>query len=79
MGEEKRMSRRTAHRLALHYAINERDSYADAWRAGSPERQRAEWQAAEFRRVLKEEFGQITAEDHFAAQNYPSLNIEDIP
>lgn len=73
-----KMSRRTVHRLALHYAICERDSYADAWGPGEPERVRAEFQASEFRRVLKEEFGQLTAEDTFAAANHPSVSIFDL-
>lgn len=73
------MSRRQAHRLALHYAIAERDSYADAWHFGSEERARAERQSSEFRRVLHEEFGEITSEDALAQSNMVPVSINDLP
>jgi hypothetical protein len=74
----RKRTRREVYRLALHYAIAERDSYAAAWEKGSPERTRAEDLAAEFRQVLKEAFGEVTWEDEFAAANHPSISVHDI-
>lgn len=70
----RRLSRREAHRLALHYAINERDSLVDAYSRGmqdDPAPVRAAWLAAEFRRVLAKEFGQRTVEDEMVGQGTP--------
>lgn len=74
----KKLSRKAAHRLALHYAISERLSFADCQHRDDPGFQRAVLMANEFRRVLKEEFGEMTWEDEFAAANYPSVDIHDI-
>lgn len=74
-----RISRRNAHRLALHYAIAERDSFADATSGcGGGQTEKAAALANEFRRVLLEEFGEITAEDAFAAARHPSVSIFDL-
>ena len=75
----RKLSRDTAHRLALHYAINERDSYADAYGGEGPEAERAMRLASEFRRVLREEFGEITSEDALAEMSKGSLvTLEEI-
>lgn len=76
----KRLSRKEAHRLALHYAIVERDSFADA-NLGSDEVQaeKARNLASEFRRVLREEFDDMTWEDAFAARtDIVSVSIWDL-
>lgn len=73
------MSRRTAHRLALHYAIAERDSYAAATAGcGDGQSEKASALASEFRRVLREEFGEVTADDAFEAEGHRSVSIFDI-
>jgi len=74
----KRLSRRNAHRLALHYAICERDSFADAYHPDDEPGKRAAFLASEFRRVLKEEFGEITSEDRLRAENYETVSIMDL-
>lgn len=73
----RKLSRREAHRLAFHYAINERDSFAGAYDStpDDPAATRAAWLASEFRRGLKEEFGEITTEDHMIANPGPSVSI----
>lgn len=78
MAKRKRLTRREAHRLALHYAICERDSFAEANRPGEPARDRAEFLAAEFRRVLRDEFGEQTWEDDLASQDIPSISLSEI-
>ena len=75
----KQLSRRNAHRLALHYAIAERDSFADATAGcGDGQTEKASALANEFRRVLLEEFGEVTAEDAFKAAGHPSVSIFDL-
>lgn len=75
----KRLSRKEAHRLALHYAICERDSLSEAYsERDDPAAVRARWLAAEFRRVLRDEFGQITLEDDLAANPGPGVPIQEL-
>lgn len=75
-----KLSRRTAHRLALHYAIAERDSYAAATaHCGDGQAEKAASLANEFRRVLSEEFGEITSNDAIEAANYPAVSIFALP
>lgn len=78
-GAAKRLTRKNAHRQALHYAINERDSYAEAYGGDGPEAARARWLADEFRRVLWEEFGEKTSEDRLAEASEGSfVSVEEI-
>ena len=75
----RKLSRREAHRLALHHAIAERDSFADANRhCADGIAEKAQGLADEFRRVLMDEFGEKTWEDSFAAQNHPSVDIRSL-
>jgi hypothetical protein len=75
-----KLSRQTAHRLALHYAIAERDGFAGATAGcGDGVSEKASALANEFRRVLREEFGEVTVDDAIEAANLPTVSIFDIP
>jgi len=75
-----KLSRQTAHRLALHYAIAERDGFAAATAGcGDGQSEKASALASEFRRVLREEFGEVTVDDALEAENHPTVSIFDIP
>lgn len=77
----KKLSRSEAHRLALIYAIAERDSLVYSFERSSkdPGAIHAAYLAKEFRRVLLEEFGEITQEDYDKANPLPPISIFDIP
>lgn len=76
----RRRSRRTLHRLALHYAIAERDSFAEAYGEDSNDdaATRARQLAADFRRCLFEEFGEITSEDALATGPGRFISIHEV-
>lgn len=78
--KRKRLSRRDAYRLALHYAIVERESFAEAWAHMDDEAapQKAAWLASEFRRVLAESFGEQTVEDAMAQQLGPGVPLSQV-
>lgn len=65
--KRRKLSRREAYRLALHHAITDRESMAEAWDSHTAESQDAAWLASEFKRVLAEAFGERTVEDALAA------------
>lgn len=74
----RKLSRREAHRIALHFAINERDSFAGAHSPDEPAAIRAVVLAAELRRVLLEEFGEIIREDYLIQNPGTSISLFDL-
>lgn len=62
-------------RMALVYAIGDRDAYADS--GAGPYSAEAAQEAAEFRAYLKSRFNYVTANDRL--NDVPSVSIYDIP
>jgi len=56
--KRKKLSKRALYRTALLHAIDERESLADAYGGKGETADRARWFAAEYRRLLREDYGE---------------------
>lgn len=64
-------------RSALHDAICDRESFADAHGAGTPEAAQALQEVAEYKAYLRKRFGQQTLAD--ALVGLPTISLSDLP
>jgi hypothetical protein len=74
--------KRELFRLALHYAIEERQGWLSCVDDDDPYAERARVLVAEWKALLKKEFGQITAEDalfqRYASGEIKSVNVLEL-
>ena len=72
------MTDRQTLRRALYDAIEWRQSYAESWSTGEPERVKAEAQVAEYRRLLLKRYGDDRTPGESRMKNAKLVSIFEI-